>query len=241
MQSWHSPACSPRTRPRRTHADLKVIIRASPTTFDPRVGTDEQSQRVHQLVYSQLMTIDPHLRVAPGLAARLDNPDPLTYIAHLRSGVKFHDGHELTAKDVVYTFSSFLDPDFVSARKGAYRMLAVRHGTGRLPGRVQAEGAVRLISHSARHAGRARRRRRIAARRSRSAPDRTGSSATSWTSRWSCRPSRATGTACRRTPASCCESFPTTRCAGSSCARARPTSPSTTSRPTSRTSCRRTA
>ena len=103
---------------------IRVVIRASPTSFDPRVGTDEQSQRVHQLVYSQLMTIDAQLRVAPGLAARLDNPDPLTYIAHLRSGVMFHDGHELTAKDVVFTFSSFLDPDFVSARKGAYRMLA---------------------------------------------------------------------------------------------------------------------
>ena len=102
---------------------LKVIIRASPTSFDPRVGTDEQSQRVHQLVYSPLMTIDAQLRVAPGLAARLENPDPLTYIAYLRSGVRFHDGHELTAKDVVYTFGSFLDPDFVSARRGAYRML----------------------------------------------------------------------------------------------------------------------
>ncbi|MBF8299759.1 MAG: appA 1 [Acidobacteria bacterium] len=102
---------------------VTVIIRASPTNFDPRVGTDEQSQRVHQLVYSQLMTIDAELRVAPGLAARLDNPDPLTYIAHLRSGVTFHDGHELTAKDVVYTFGSFLDPEFVSARKGAYRTL----------------------------------------------------------------------------------------------------------------------
>ena len=102
---------------------IKVIVRASPTTFDPRVGTDEGSQRVHQLIYSQLMTVGPDLRVAPGLASRLDNPDPLTYIAHLRSGVKFHDGHELTAKDVVYTFNSFLDPGFVSARKGAYGML----------------------------------------------------------------------------------------------------------------------
>jgi peptide/nickel transport system substrate-binding protein len=103
---------------------VKVIIRASPVNFDPRVGTDEQSQRVHQLVYSHLMRIDEQLRVVPGIAARLDNPDPLTYVAHLRSGVKFHDGHELTAKDVVYTFSSFLDPDFVSARKGAYAMVA---------------------------------------------------------------------------------------------------------------------
>jgi len=103
---------------------LNVIIRASPTSFDPRVGIDEQSQRVHQLIYSQLMTVDSKLNVAPGLAARLENPDPLTYVAYLRSGVRFHDGHALTARDVVYTFRSFLDPDFVSARRGAYRMLA---------------------------------------------------------------------------------------------------------------------
>lgn len=106
---------------------LRVIIRASPANFDPRVGTDENSQRVHQLVYDHLLMIDDQLRVVaepPALALKLETPDPLTYIVHLRRGVKFHDGRELTAKDVVYTFGSFLDPDFVSPRKGAYRQMA---------------------------------------------------------------------------------------------------------------------
>ena len=105
---------------------LRVIIRASPVNFDPRIGTDEQSQRVHQLVYDHLLAIDDQLRVAtgpPALATRLETPDPLTYIVHLRRGARFHDGHELTARDVVYTFHSFLDPDFISPRKGAYQML----------------------------------------------------------------------------------------------------------------------
>jgi peptide/nickel transport system substrate-binding protein len=105
---------------------VKVIVRLSPVNFDPRIGTDEGSQRIHQLVYSHLLTVDDTLKVVAGLdalAARLDNPDPLTYIVHLRSGVKFHDGHELTSKDVVYTFGSFLDPSFVSAKKAAYQML----------------------------------------------------------------------------------------------------------------------
>jgi peptide/nickel transport system substrate-binding protein len=71
------------------------------------------------------MEIEPTtLRVVPHLASRLENPDPLTYVAYLRSGIKFHDGRELTAKDVVYTFASFLDEDFISPRKGAYRQLA---------------------------------------------------------------------------------------------------------------------
>jgi peptide/nickel transport system substrate-binding protein len=105
---------------------VKVIVRLSPVNFDPRIGTDEGSQRVHQLVYSHLLTTDDKFQVIPGpdaLAARLDNPDPLTYIVRLRSGVTFHDGHELTSKDVVYTFGSFLDPSFVSAKKAAYQMV----------------------------------------------------------------------------------------------------------------------
>src|SRR4029453_4934135 len=49
---------------------------------------------------------------------------PLTYIAHLRRGVMFHDGHQLTSRDVVYTFSPLLDPNFISPIKSPYRPLA---------------------------------------------------------------------------------------------------------------------
>ena len=56
---------------------IRVIVRASPTSFDPRIGTDEGSQRIHQLVYSHLLTIDDRLRVVagpPALASRLETP-----------------------------------------------------------------------------------------------------------------------------------------------------------------------
>ena len=82
---------------------LIVQVASAPNNFDPRVGTDEMSQRVAQLVFSNLMALDENLRVVPSLAARLENPDPLTYIAHLRSGVLFHDGSELTLEDIVST------------------------------------------------------------------------------------------------------------------------------------------
>ena len=116
-------ACGP-SQPAIDPGYLTVGVRSAPNNLDPRIGTDEASGRVAQLIYSRLMRIDEQLRVVPNLASRLDNPDPLTYIATLRSGVRFHDGHELTAKDVVYTFGSFLDPAFVSPYKGAFRMLA---------------------------------------------------------------------------------------------------------------------
>jgi len=109
--------------PARDRSLIVVAVRTPPNNFDPRQGNDETSQRVAQLVFSSLLDVGPDLRVVPRLALRLDNPDPLTYVAQLRRGVKFHDGHELTAKDVVYTYASFLDPNYISPFKGAFRVL----------------------------------------------------------------------------------------------------------------------
>ncbi|HEU4938303.1 MAG TPA: ABC transporter substrate-binding protein [Vicinamibacterales bacterium] len=95
----------------------------SATNLDPRVGTDEASQKIHQLIFNTLVHIDSQLRVVPELAESIDHPDPLTYIARLRKGVLFHNGRELTSADVVYTFRSFLDPTF-KGRSGAYRVVA---------------------------------------------------------------------------------------------------------------------
>ncbi len=103
---------------------ITVELANSPTNLDPRVGSDEASQKLHQLLYSSLVTVGDDLRVRPELATAIDQPDPRTYIVHLRHGVRFHDGRVLTSADVVYTFRSLLDPAFVSPKKGAYRLVA---------------------------------------------------------------------------------------------------------------------
>ncbi len=103
---------------------ITLAIRSSPNNLDPRRANDESSARAGQLLFTPLMDWSDDLRAVPKLAERLDNPDPLTYVAHLRHGVKFHDGHELTSKDVVYTYESMLDPEFVSPYKSAFRSLA---------------------------------------------------------------------------------------------------------------------
>jgi peptide/nickel transport system substrate-binding protein len=114
-----APACAGG----RADEDAIVVgMTNSPINLDPRVGADEASQKAHQLLYSSLVWIDDQLRIVPSLAEAIEHPDPLTYIARLRRGVRFHDGAELTAGDVVYTFRSFLDPDF-RGRSGAYRLL----------------------------------------------------------------------------------------------------------------------
>ena len=103
-------------------------------------------RRRSQLIYNGLMTFDEQLRVVPDLAERLDNPEPTEYVVTLRRGVRFHDGHELTSADVVYTFRSLLEPDFVTPHKGAFRAARVDRRARSLHGGLQAEGAVRFVS-----------------------------------------------------------------------------------------------
>lgn len=102
---------------------ITLAVTSSPNNLDPRVGTDEVSQKIQQLVFSTLLALNERLEVVGGLATGWTTPTPTTYLVTLREGVRFHDGHELTADDVVYTFTSLLAPDFISPRKGAYRML----------------------------------------------------------------------------------------------------------------------
>ena len=102
---------------------IVVAVVSAPNNLDPRVATDTVSQSADQLIFNGLMTFDDQLRVVPDLAERLDHPAPTVYVATLRRGVRFHDGHELTSADVVYTYRSLLAPAFVSPHTGAFRLL----------------------------------------------------------------------------------------------------------------------
>jgi peptide/nickel transport system substrate-binding protein len=103
---------------------LVVSIVNGPNNLNPLLGTDDSSQKIHQLIFDSLMELDDRLRVVPRLAERLDHPTPTTFVATLRQGVTFHDGRELTSDDVVYTFGKLIDPEYVSPRKGGYVELA---------------------------------------------------------------------------------------------------------------------
>jgi len=86
------------------------LIESSPANLDPRIATDAQSQRIDALLFDGLVARDAHFQFTPALAERWEQPTPLTLIFHLRSGVSFHDGRLLTARDVLWTVQSMLNP-----------------------------------------------------------------------------------------------------------------------------------
>ena len=102
---------------------LVMIIESSPANLDPRVGTDAASERIYMLLFDALVRRDEHFNLQPFLAERWEIPDPLTYIFHLRRDVRFHDGRQLTSRDVKWTFDSLLNGSIRSAKASTYRQV----------------------------------------------------------------------------------------------------------------------
>ena len=45
----------------------------------------------------------------PALAERWETPNDTTFVFHLRKGVKFHNGQEMTGDDVAYSLETAVD------------------------------------------------------------------------------------------------------------------------------------
>ena len=108
-----------RTAP-RDPATVVFLIESSPANLDPRVGTDAQSQHIDALLFDGLVARDANFRFTPALAERWEQPNPLTYVFHLRPGVRFHDGRPLTASDVVWTIDSMRTGAIVTPKAATY-------------------------------------------------------------------------------------------------------------------------
>jgi peptide/nickel transport system substrate-binding protein len=100
------------------------LIESSPANLDPRIGTDAQSQHIDELLFDGLVARDATFHFVPALASSWDQPDPQTIVFHLRSGVRFHDGRLLTARDVAWTINSMRSGVVVSPRAAAFASVA---------------------------------------------------------------------------------------------------------------------
>jgi peptide/nickel transport system substrate-binding protein len=83
--------------------ELKIAVAADVTSIDPHFFNLFPNNNVAEHIFDKLVQMDADSRMIPGLATSWKTIDDRTWEFKLRKGVKFHDGSELTAEDVVYS------------------------------------------------------------------------------------------------------------------------------------------
>jgi peptide/nickel transport system substrate-binding protein len=114
-----------------------VGLSAGPVTLDPADHRDRASETVIRNMFDGLVTRDSTSGVHLELAEALNWLDAVTLEVKLREGVLFHDGVEMTADDVVFTFERIIDENMIeypephtSPRKGLIAPLESVEKTG---------------------------------------------------------------------------------------------------------------
>jgi peptide/nickel transport system substrate-binding protein len=94
----------------KTGGSLTWALEQGPDNIIPFGGVSGANQWGKEFIYDSLVEWDKELNVKPALAESYETPDDKTWIWHLRQGVKFHDGSEVTADDVKYSIDLQANP-----------------------------------------------------------------------------------------------------------------------------------
>ena len=89
-------------------AELRIGLAADVTSMDPHFLNLQPNVNIGWHVFDALTHVDEDARLIPGLAASWRALDATTWEFKLRRGVRFHDGSELTAQDVVFSIERTL-------------------------------------------------------------------------------------------------------------------------------------
>ena len=111
--------------PGSARPDTLVIAGNTPEgKFLPVYSSTVQDSQIGGLVFEALLTNDPTGAPIPVLAEKWDiSADGLTYTFTLKKGIKFSNGDELKASDVVFTYKIMADKSYDGARQSAVSSL----------------------------------------------------------------------------------------------------------------------
>ncbi|WP_405401677.1 ABC transporter substrate-binding protein [Paracoccus sp. Ld10] len=87
-----------------TAQTLSIGLKSEATSMDPLFHQLSTNIQVSKNIFEALTTQDALQMVTPGLAESWEAVDDTTWRFKLRQGVKFHDGGDFTARDVIYSF-----------------------------------------------------------------------------------------------------------------------------------------
>ncbi|HEV2675470.1 MAG TPA: peptide ABC transporter substrate-binding protein [Aliidongia sp.] len=84
---------------------------AEPESLDPQKTTGIYEVNIERDLFVGLLTLDPDMKVAPGVAERWEaSDDKKIWTFHLRHDAKWSNGDPVTAADFLYSFRRLVDP-----------------------------------------------------------------------------------------------------------------------------------
>lgn len=83
--------------------ELKIAVAADVTSIDPQFFHLFPNNNIAEHIFDKLVQMDADSRMIPGIATSWKTIDDKTWEFKLRRGIKFHDGSEITAADVVFS------------------------------------------------------------------------------------------------------------------------------------------
>ena len=89
--------------PEASAKTLRFAFQGELKAVDPYAINESFSLSVNGSVYEGLIRRGQDMKIEPCLATSWETLDPLHWRFHLRKGVKFHDGEDFTADDVVFS------------------------------------------------------------------------------------------------------------------------------------------
>jgi peptide/nickel transport system substrate-binding protein len=90
---------------------LRWANTGDPQTMDPHSQNEALTNAINNHIHETLVGRGERLELVPELAERWQQTGPLTWRMFLRKGVKFHDGSDFTADDVVFSITRAAHPN----------------------------------------------------------------------------------------------------------------------------------
>ena len=84
--------------------ELTIGLKSEPTSMDPHFHNLGPNNAMSRHIFGRLILQDENQGLTPGLATEWGPVDDLTWEFKLRQGVKYHDGSDFNADDIVCSF-----------------------------------------------------------------------------------------------------------------------------------------